>query len=128
MTEAEVIEMLNLHAANAMNGFTIYISFTFGFLTVAYLAGAKLSRVQVAIISSLYFLAAGTFFLTTITHAQSFEALVAKYPDFIYSIFWHVPWTVLATIVQAGGILASLYFLYDSRKTKINNPDQTEKT
>jgi len=109
-----------------MNGFSIYITFTFGYLTVAYFAGANLSRVQVVIISSLYVLAASSFFITTITHTQSFGALVSKHPDFVYSIFWHAPWTPWATTIQVGGILASLYFMYDSRKTKVNDPDQTK--
>ena len=119
MTEAEVLEMLNLHAANAINGFVIYNTFTFGYLTVAYLVGANLSKVQVTIISTFYALAASTFSLVTITHTQSFGVLVTNYPEFAYSIFWHTPWTLLASTTQVGGILVCLYFMYDLRKAKV---------
>ena len=119
MTEAEVLEMLNLQSANAMNGYIIYNTFTFGYLTVAYLAGANLSKVQVIIISSFYVIAASTFTLVTITHTQSMAVLVTNYPEFAYSIFWHTPWTLLVSSVQVGGILVSLYFMYNLRKAKV---------
>lgn len=116
MTESEVIEAINLHAANAMNGFTIYISFTFAYLVAAYSVGAKLSIRQSSIISLLYVLAASSFALTTITHTQSFGVIVKAYPDFAHSVFWHTPWTGWASTIQIGGIISSLYFMYDIRK------------
>ena len=118
MTEAEVLEMLNLHAANGMTGYITYNTFTFGYLTVAYLAGANLSKFQAIIISSFYAIAASTFILVNATHNQAVGALVTKYPEFVNSVLWHAPWTVLVSIVQVGGILVSLYFMYNVRKAK----------
>jgi hypothetical protein len=36
MTEAEVLEMINLHASNSMSAYAIFITLTFAYLTVAY--------------------------------------------------------------------------------------------
>ena len=41
MTEPEVMEMVNLYAGNGLTSYTIWVSFTFAYLTVAYLVGAK---------------------------------------------------------------------------------------
>ena len=59
MTEPEVMEMVNLYANNSMGCFSLWVSFTFAYLTVAYLIGDKLSSIQLYIISSLYVLAGG---------------------------------------------------------------------
>lgn len=44
MTEYEVLEIVNLYASNAMNSFSIWATFTFAYLTAAYLAGARLLK------------------------------------------------------------------------------------
>ena len=46
MTEADTIEVAAICAANSFTAFTIYISFTFGFLATAFFVGNKLTRFQ----------------------------------------------------------------------------------
>ena len=47
MTEADTLEMIALYSANSITAFTVYISFTFGFLVTAFVAGDKLTTFQV---------------------------------------------------------------------------------
>jgi len=115
MSEYEVLEIVNLYASNAMNSFSIWATFTFAYLTAAYLAGLRLSRFQVITISSLYFIAAAAFALSGITHLRSFEETFSVYPDFVPSEYWNLPWTIFAYILVIGGMAASLYFMYDVR-------------
>jgi hypothetical protein len=61
MNESEVLEIVNLYASNGMHSLSIWATFTFACLTAAYLAGDRLSRFQVIVVSSLYFVAAGAF-------------------------------------------------------------------
>ena len=118
MSEAEVIEMLNLHAANSMNAYSIFITFTFAYLTVSYFVGEKLFPQQAFIVSVLYVTSGAAFMTITILHAQSFAALVEQYPNFIYSGLWRLPWTLFTLLLAVGGIMASLYFMWNVRHPK----------
>ena len=118
MTEAEFIESLNLHAGNSIEGYALFISLTFAYLTVAYFAGDKLSIPQVLIVSVLYITSAVVFSLVSLVHIESFEALVAGYPDFINSNWWFFPWSLVAPSLAIGGIIASAYFMWDVRHEK----------
>lgn len=115
MSESEFIEAINMHASNGIGSFSIYITFTFAYLTASYLVGARLSRFQAFAVSSLYVLASVGFCLATITHTQSFGALVRAYPQFVNSFGWGLPWSALAGVIQVGGIIISLIFLFDIR-------------
>ncbi len=79
MTEPDAIEMVNFYASNALESFSIWVSITFAFLTVAYLVGSKLSKTQVRIICPLYFITSGTFGLASVVHVQSFTG-PSSYP------------------------------------------------
>lgn len=116
MTESEVLEQLNFFADNAMNAWAIYLTLTFSYLTAFYVTGAQLSKLQASIISFLYFFWSLSFTLVAITHIASIEKLVSQFPEFIPSSLWQLPWFYIGTIISVGGILASFYFAYDTRK------------
>jgi hypothetical protein len=118
MSEPEVMEMVNLYAGNAMSSFSLWVSFTFAYLTVAYLVGAKLSNIQVYIVSSLYCFSGGAFALSAVTYTQSFTTLTFTYPEFNPTDLWLMPWTLFSSVMTTGGILASLYFMWDVRHPK----------
>jgi hypothetical protein len=63
MTEAEVIESINLYASNALGGYAIIMTSTFAYLTVAYFVGDKLSFSQVFTVSVLYVTSGAIFTL-----------------------------------------------------------------
>jgi hypothetical protein len=118
MTEPEVIEMVNLYASNSMSCFSLWVSFTFAYLTVAYLVGSKLSKVQLYIISTLYVLAGGAFGFAAVTYTESFGTLNSVYPEFSPTDLWRFPWTLVSSLMLVGGMLASLYFMWDVRHPK----------
>jgi len=119
MTEPEVIEMVNLYASNSMGSFSLWVSFTFAYLTVAYLVGSKLSMIQLYIISSLYVLAGGAFAFAVVTYTESFSALNSAYPEFSPTDLWRFPWTLASSLILAGGMVASLFFMWDIRHKEV---------
>jgi hypothetical protein len=116
MTEPEVIEMVNLYASNSMGCFSLWVSFTFAYLTVAYLVGSKLSKTQLYIISTLYVLAGGAFAFAAVTYTESFSTLNSVYPEFSPTDLWRFPWTLASSLILTGGMLSSLYFMWDVRR------------
>lgn len=64
MTEAEAIELIAIFTTNVIASNTIYLSFTFAYLTAAYFVGASLSRFQAIFVSVLYALAANGAMMT----------------------------------------------------------------
>ena len=120
MTEAEAIESLNGMADVAVSQLSVWVSITFGYLTVAYFLGSKLSRFQCGAVSILYvvtsFLFGGSAIiyvhawqLTRIREATVFNelALASNLPAYVGS----------TSAVVLGGTLISLYFMHNVRKT-----------
>jgi hypothetical protein len=119
MTEAESLEMLNAHASNAMGSFTIYLTLTFAYLTAVYVVGANLSRMQAILISLLYFSWANAFGFSALAHLQSLEALIAQYPQYIYSPLMHLPWSYFGYVILAGGILVCFAFIHATKRQNL---------
>ena len=118
MTEAEAIEALSDIAANAATYFSVFISLTFAYLTVAYLVGSVLSRFQLILITSIYLLSATMMGLTTTVWTRAWLHLYDREETIISGswvaefINWEVTLSILLTVV----VLASVYFMYDIRK------------
>ena len=53
MSEAEVLELINMHTSNAFSGFAVFLTLLFGYMTVAYVVGARLTKFQVVLITLL---------------------------------------------------------------------------
>ena len=115
MTEAEFLEAINLHANNAITSFSLFITYIFGYITGAYLVGAKLRFAQVSIITALYIATSSTWVLSITTHLHSYETLVVKNLDYVPSPLWLLPWVELTAALTVSTLLASLYFMYDIR-------------
>ena len=118
MNEFDVMELILLHAENVISSFTVFLSLLFSYMTVAYLAGKKLSTVQMAIISLIYSAASISWILSALTNAYSFESVVAEYPEYIRTSLWELPWSILVIIVTCSATVASLYFMYDVRRER----------
>lgn len=116
MNEAEVIEMLNTHATTAMNGFTIYLTLTFAYLTAIHLTGINLSRLQISCAGLLYLVWAVAFALTSISHLQAFESLTDEYSELMRSPLFFMPWVYYAIVISVGGILICIGFTYTTRR------------
>ena len=125
MTESELIVGLSEVGANVATYFTAYFSFTFAYLTVAYMAGSELSRFQCLLISALYLFVASVFGAVGVGYSEAWMRLYQHKATIISDIwtFDQIGWikTVIAMLVAAS--LASLYFMYDVRR-KSNKSSQ----
>ena len=74
--DTSTYEAMAMWAANAITSFSIYLTFTFAYLTTAYLAGAKLSRYQVSVISILYTVGALISLFSVISNLELYTVLL----------------------------------------------------
>ena len=121
MTEAEVFEVAAAWVGNAITAFTIYISFTFAYLTVAYMAGSRLSRFQVFVVSVLYSLSAASAIFSMMNSLMMWEkALLQGEANMSYQFFFNNPsfWYTYMSSILGLGILVSLYFMWNVRGSK----------
>lgn len=118
MNEAQVLELINMHTGNSFNGFAVFLTLLFGYMTVAYIVGIRLTKFQVIIITLLYLMAQISLMLSLINGTHSVELLVSNYPDFNYSPVMAYPWSVATAITDSVAILISLIFMVDIRRKK----------
>ena len=117
MSEAETLELISLYYGNAIDAFTIYISFTFAYLTIAYFVGSALTRFQVIAASGLYLISAMSAALGTVMPVLAWGELLASRETTLAKFdLWNADiWIPYMGIILAGGILVSLYFMFDVR-------------
>jgi hypothetical protein len=120
MTEADILELWAVHGANAITAFTVYISFTFGFLATAYFVGSQLTPFQAFVASGLYIISAGAPGLTQIAYIQTMFAILESGPNLLqgFTLVNGTFWVWFMSIVQGAGILISLYFMWSVRHPK----------
>ena len=119
MSEAETIEALSNITASATSFFSIFISITFAYLTVAYLVGAKLSRFQLTMINMLYALCAAIAGGSTLIWWDAWVKLHSRTTSVLNEVWLagNVGWTGAAYVMLSLIIIASIYFMHDVRKT-----------
>ena len=128
MNEGDMIEAAAAAIANSMAAFTVYITFTFGFLATAYMVGGKLARFQALTATGLYVLAAGYSTVIMVAWLQAFFAITEVKTTALNMIplmqrgYW-VPGTI---VILSMGILVSLYFMWGVRHPKTNDRSEVE--
>ena len=123
MAEAELWELIAVHAANAMTAFNIYLTVTFAYLLAAYFVGAKLSKLQTGLISGLFIFSAGSGWLAMFIYlrrAAIFQDMLASESEIYARTFLMGGkfWSVYMAILLALGMAVSLYFMYDIRRKR----------
>ena len=120
MTEAELHEIAALFSTGAMTATSIYLSIISAFLVVAFVAGSKLTRSQLLVISTLFVL--GALFFTY--GAAGFlnrqipivEQLAKLHPDQHYAVNPVSVMTIAA--IQVLGGRAALKVMWDVRQPR----------
>jgi hypothetical protein len=116
MTEAEAIASLVDIADIANNFDNMWVSVTFGFLTVSYFLGKALSRFQAAVISLLYLFGALQYAGGAVSYSKAWELLQARESTIIDEVWSSsLPWAGVITSYYIAGTLISLYFMYSIR-------------
>jgi hypothetical protein len=118
MSEAEALEVLSDFASNTATYFTMFISFTFAYLTVAYFIGQALSKFQCLAISGLYIISAAVSGITTVGWSQAWLVLRAREETMLNEVwlFNDIGWIGTVTFLFVTISVVSLYFMYDIRK------------
>ena len=119
MTEAETIASLNDIAVVAGSFVSMWVSFTFAYLTVAYFLGKVLSRFQCLMISAIYGVTAAYFGCAAFVYVQAWH-VVRLSRDTLYNNIWLMTfesaWVWGVAVFLVAGTTVSLYFMYDVRR------------
>ena len=120
MTEAETLEVLADFANNTATYFTMFVSFTFAYLTVAYFVGKSLSRFQCLAISGLYLISAAVSGTTTVGWAQAWLTLRERERTMLDDVwlFNDIGWIGAVSFLFVTISSVSLYFMYDIRNRR----------
>jgi hypothetical protein len=119
MTEAEANEFLALWVANSISAFSVYLSLTFAYMTVAYVVGSRLSRFQALAVSTLY--VAGTLIsLLSIMNSLRLYQGILEQSEFLQRqvLVSGDIWSFTVAPVLGLGIFVSLYFMWNIRHPK----------
>lgn len=118
MTEADTIEVAAICAANSFTAFTIYISFTFGFLAAAFFVGNKLTRFQALAATGMYLVAAGATALAMLSWLKGLFLVLNSQNTVLDALPFmnENAWVVGMSIIIFGGMLISFYFMWDVRR------------
>lgn len=121
MTEAELYEQIAMYMGNCIAAFTMYVSLTFAYLTVAYLVAARLTTFQ-AIASTVMYACAALSCVATLLTSLSFIgvfgdklAVITEYRSVVLFSDSDV-WVIAMGAMMTAGIFASAYFFYTVRK------------
>ena len=123
MIEADAIAALTNIGEVAATYTTMWLSVTFGYLTVAYFLGKSLSRFQCLAVSGLYVVFAAIFAAVAVGFVDSFWLLRAREKTIIDEawIFSGVAGYLEGTaFVLLAATLISLYFMYNVRQHQKN--------
>ena len=126
MSDSELFELGLINAEQATTMLNAYLTLTFAFIAVSYVAGPNLSKLQVRVISALYLIGVvpmifGNYYFTI--RSYEFENMVsASYPitgvgDWGSGSLWGG----LMSLVLISGAIGSYYFLYSTRRGR-NGP------
>ena len=120
MTEVEALELIATYTANALESFSLYLSFTAAFLITAYFVGNNLTGFQTFAASSLYCTAAVSAFLALMASVQAWVAIKESTSTVLDSVPIYSPslWLTMMPLILAPGILVSLYFMWSIRHPK----------
>ena len=98
----------------------MYLTVTFAYIAAAYFVGAKLTRLQVCLISGLYVFAAASatvccvlFLRRSVTFQELLEPMAEAYGKELIANLGY--WSGYMGALLLLGIFVSLYFMYDIR-------------
>ncbi len=120
MTEYELVDATATYASNFVLIFTLYLTLISGYLITAFVAGTRLSTVQVSILNFGFIISAGLMAFSAlgagiirVHYTRELLELTADAPH--RPLLWlFLSWFIL----MIGGVLASLYFMWDVRHPK----------
>ena len=119
MTEYELLDLMASMEAHMATQFSLYLTVISAYMVVAYLAGEKLTRVQVWIASVLMLFAAGgqTWALYTTTgRVMEYLQLKQEYSPLTNYELNFAANSYTWVFILSFGIVAALYFMWGVRR------------
>jgi hypothetical protein len=120
MEAADYLEAATSYFGLTIDTLSFYMTVTSGYLIVAYLAGAKLSRLQVAVISTLYIFMSSTATYGLYAFVARGMAFSLKHsaldPEIV--VYANPVLSIVLSATLAGGIIASLIFMWNIRRVR----------
>jgi len=123
MTEVEALALIPAYVDVAVTSFSIYLTLTFAYFTVAYLAGAQLTSFQAFAISSLYLVGSGSALLCALINIQAWGKIKEQYTTTLDEfIFWNADlWLAYMPTMMTVGVCLGLYFMWNIRHGGTND-------
>lgn len=122
MTEYELFELLQGFYEKMNVDATIYFTLVSAYLVVAFLVGSNLTRIQLLIVNTLYILwSVGTInslYIGMLAAVRLQDGLVEMKSRFYVGDTSTTFWVLGFMLIQAAGIIASLYFMWSVRHPK----------
>ena len=123
MTEAEIFELVFIAGTTALTGYSLFITFSFAYVTAAHFLGSRLSKLEVSIISALYLLSALIFFSVTMANISAMGSLQQElaFSEVYQRVMFFIDariYIVLAPIVSLGAVVLCYYFMWSVRHPK----------
>ena len=122
MTEYELFDVMVSHQSAYAGELTIFLSLLSGYLLVAYLVAAKLTKVQVTVVSVLFTLAS----VQTIMAMAERLGEIQKFADAINQLggmgaeVQPAGLNLAFVLYEVFGVIAALYFMWNRREVKAN--------
>lgn len=123
MQDADLFELVFIAGATAMAAFTFVVSFTFAYLTVAYFLGAKLSRLEVGVVTGVYLIASFMSFAVVMANVSAMRAFQEELAD--SPIYQRISLSMDARFYEAGipatyvlSVVTCLFFMWKIRRKR----------
>ena len=120
MTEAELIESISALQGGVVNQIALYLTTVSAYLLVAYFVGAKLDRLQTTIISVLFICFGFPYVYAIQADLANIVSIGNELqvfrPD--WTVWASTPFNLLCLVVDTGGVLVSLFFMWRIRHPK----------
>ena len=115
MTFFELAELLRENINAGMGAVTLYLTVITTYLVAAYLAGAKLTRFQALLTTSLFVVFALVFTFGSVAFFRSSTEITARYGSEVGIPTFPIVFAWIIGCVEIFGILGSLKFMFDVR-------------
>lgn len=116
MTESEAMEVVAIYTDVAITCFSIYLTLTFAYLTVAFFAGIKLTAFQTMAVSGLYIFGSVSALMCQYILIHGWGSVI-EYAVPLHSVpLWDASfWITYMWTIELSGILLGLYFMWSVR-------------
>lgn len=123
MKEAELFQLVFVAGTTALTAFTFVVTFTFAYLTVAYLLGSKLSRFEIGVVTGGYLTASFLSFSVVMANVSAMRAFQEELAG--SQVYQRVSFFMDARIYEAGmpviyvlSVATCLFYMWNLRRPK----------